>query len=152
MITRLFADVRELHPVPGANDEHPPLLPRIAYRRPLALPFPDGAQPAQDDAGTERAAQAALQAGGGVRPQLWIDVERTFHMLAVAEIAGMLRPAVADDDQLGSTPADLRKRVAQLRNLLAAEDSAKVADEGEHDRLLAPEITEAHGLSVRVKH
>jgi uncharacterized membrane protein len=61
-------------------------------------------------------------------------------MLGVTEVGRMLRLAIADDDQLGSTPADLRKRIAQLRDLLAAEDSTKVADEGEHDRLLAPEI------------
>ena len=73
-------------------------------------------------------------------------------MLAVAEVDRMLWPAVADDDQLGTAAADLCKRVTQLRDLLAAEDSTKVADEGEHDRLLAPEITEANGVAVRIQH
>ena len=64
----------------------------------------------------------------------------------------MLGAAVADDDQFGATAANLGKRVTQLRDLLAAEDSAKVADEGEDDRLLVPQVTQAHGLSVRIKH
>jgi hypothetical protein len=61
-------------------------------------------------------------------------------MLTVAEVDRMFGPAVAEDDQLGATPTDFRKRVTQLRDLLAAEDSIKVADEGEHDRLLAPQL------------
>jgi len=47
-------------------------------------------------------------------------------------------PAVADDDQLGAAAANLGKGVTQLRDLLAAEESAEVADEGEHHGLLAP--------------
>jgi hypothetical protein len=64
----------------------------------------------------------------------------------------MLRLAVADDDQLGATVADLGKRVTQLRDLLAAEDSAKVADEGEHHGLPAPQLTEANVPPVRIEH
>jgi hypothetical protein len=73
-------------------------------------------------------------------------------MLAVAEVDRMFGPAVADDDQLGATPADLWKRVAQLRDLLAAEDSPEVADEREHDRLFAPQVSQAHGPSFGVQH
>ena len=73
-------------------------------------------------------------------------------MLAVAEIDRMLGAAVADDDQLRATVANLGKRVTQLRNLLAAEESAKVADEGEHHGLLAPQITEANVPPVRIEH
>jgi hypothetical protein len=61
-------------------------------------------------------------------------------MLGVTEVGRMLRLAIADDDQLGSASADFCKCVTQLRDLLAAEDSAKMADECEHDRLLAPKI------------
>jgi len=73
-------------------------------------------------------------------------------MLAIAEIDCMLGPAVADDDQLGTTAADLGKCVTQLRDLLAAEDSTKVADEGEHDRLLGPQIAEANGMAIGIQH
>jgi len=34
------------------------------------------------------------------------------------------------------------------RDLLAAEESTNVADEGEHDGLLAPQITEANAAPV----
>jgi hypothetical protein len=61
-------------------------------------------------------------------------------MLAVAEVDRMLGPAVAEDDQLGAPAADLWKRVTQLRDLLAAENSTEVADEGEHYRMLVPEF------------
>jgi hypothetical protein len=65
-------------------------------------------------------------------------------MLGVTEIDRMLRLTIADDDQLGAAAADLRKCVTQLRDLLAAEDSTKVADEGEDHRLVTPQIAEAN--------
>ena len=64
----------------------------------------------------------------------------------------MLRLAITDDDQLGTTTVDFWKRVTQLRDLLAAEDSTKVADECEHDRPLAPENAEANGVPSRIQH
>ena len=152
MITGFLADVGEVDPVARPNDEHTPLLPGVAHCRALALPFAKGAEPAEDDAGAERAAQAALETGGRVGVQLGIDVERRFHVLGVTEVDRMLRLAVADDDQFGAAAADVWKCVTQLRDLLAAEDSTKVADEGEDHRLVTPEVSQPNGLAGRIQH
>jgi hypothetical protein len=41
--------------------------------------------------------------------------------------------------------------VAQLRDVLAAEDSSVVAKEGDHRWLIGPERAESDGLSFRVR-
>ena len=60
--------------------------------------------------------------------------------------------SVANDDQLGAVTPYRWKDVPQLRDLLAAENSSEVADEGEDNRLLLPEIAEAYGGPSRVEH
>ncbi len=54
--------------------------------------------------------------------------------------------------RLGATAADLGKRVTQLRDLLAAEDSAEVADEGEHHGAVPPQVAEPQRMSLGVEH
>jgi hypothetical protein len=61
-----------------------------------------------------------------------------------------VRGAVADHHDLGAGGADLVPAVAQLRDLLAAEQSAEVADEHEHDRALAPQIAQPNRALVCV--
>ena len=56
----------------------------------------------------------------------------------------------ADHDQFGSPRVDLRDLVAQLRDLLTAEQSAEVSDEDEDDRLLRPKGAEPYSLSPPV--
>ena len=56
----------------------------------------------------------------------------------------MLRPGRAHDHEGGATPLDLGPARDQASDLLAAEDSAEVADEGEHHRALGPEPFERH--------
>jgi hypothetical protein len=74
VIACLLADVRELQLVSRANDEDAALLPRVTHDRSLAFTFSESADPAEDNAGTKRAAQSPLEAGGRVGPQLWVDV------------------------------------------------------------------------------
>jgi hypothetical protein len=47
--------------------------------------------------------------------------------------------SISHDDQLGSPSAYGADPVAQLRDLLAAEQSAEVANEHQYDRALSPE-------------
>ena len=46
----------------------------------------------------------------------------------------MVRRAVADHHEAGAAACDLGLRVAQLRDLLTAEQSPEVPDEDQHDR------------------
>lgn len=57
----------------------------------------------------------------------------------------MLRRAVAKDDEFGASGVDAGKVVAELRNLLLAEQSAKVANHGEDDGLFLPLFAKASG-------
>jgi hypothetical protein len=49
-----------------------------------------------------------------------------------------------------SFTSKLRFKFAQLRNVLAAEDSAVMAQENKHHRMLRPQRTQANGISVAI--
>jgi len=84
--------------------------------------------------------------------QFRVYQERTFDALSIAEVHRVFRPAVADDYQFGPTLANRRKRVAQLRDLLSAEQSAEMPDERQHHRTALPEISQADGRAVGVEN
>ena len=50
----------------------------------------------------------------------------------------MLRPAVADNNKFSTKGTDCVYDVAQLRDLVTAEQSAKVPDEDENNRPVPP--------------
>ena len=56
--------------------------------------------------------------------------------------------SVSDNDQLSSGVRYLVKFVAQLRDLLAAEKSAKVADKHQHGRLVLPGAFKGQGFTL----
>jgi len=64
----------------------------------------------------------------------------------------VLRPGGAYDHEGGATPLDLGPARDQASDLLAAEDSAEVADEGEDDRALGPEPLERHRGAALVEY
>jgi len=57
----------------------------------------------------------------------------------VPEGAGLVRGAVPDDHELGAEGMEAVEVAGERADLLAAEDSTKVADEHEHDGAVAPE-------------
>ena len=68
-----------------------------------------------------------------------------------AKDLGIVCVAQADGGQPSALSAERLFVVAQLRDVLAAEDSSIVAQEGDHRRLVGPERAESHRLSFRVR-
>ena len=64
----------------------------------------------------------------------------------------MLRPARPDHDEPGAAPIDLGPRGGEVSDLLTAEDSPEVADEGEDGRAALPCATEGDRAPVFVEH
>jgi hypothetical protein len=60
----------------------------------------------------------------------------------VARVVGV---AGADRHDFRALPCDVAVAVAQLRGVLAAQQSAEVAQEDQHDRTLSPVVAEAVG-------
>ena len=105
-----------------------------------------------DHARSDRAHDTPFELRGGVRVPFGICQKRALDMLGIAKVRCMFGTSVANDDQLGAVTPYRWKDVPQLRDLLAAENSSEVADEGEDNRLLLPEIAEAYGGPSRVEH
>ncbi len=68
------------------------------------------------------------------------------------EPASLFRGAVADDHQLSASAVNAGDVVAQLRDLLFAEESAEVPYERKHHRLLGPKIDDLARLARCVQH
>ena len=68
----------------------------------------------------------------------------------LAKDLGVVCVAQADGGQPGAFIAECRFVVAQLRDVLAAENSSVVAKEGDHCGVVGPERAESDRLSSRV--
>jgi hypothetical protein len=94
--------------------------------------------------------QPSAQASGLVGPHLRIDPQLEGDPFGFTKGPGVPRSTVADHDQPDPTLLDLGKRVAQLGDLLAAEQSAEMPDEHQQGRSLGPRMAEGDGASVIV--
>jgi hypothetical protein len=71
--------------------------------------------------------------------------------MILSKSCGKSGRSVSYDDQFGTSSAYGVDPVAQLRDLLAAEQSAEVADEDQNDRALLPERAEPQSLAAPVR-
>ena len=85
-----------------------------------------------------------------IRAPLLVDQKRKRDPLIFAENAGIIAIAQAYRHQIGALRAEFGLVIAQLRDVLAAEDSSIVAQKGYHARLLLPERAEAYLASFRI--
>ena len=81
--------------------------------------------------------------------QVGIDEEAPLPLEVLAERLGEGPVAVADDDDLDALRAPGPHPVAQLRDLLTAEESAEVSEEDQDGRPVPPEIAQPDGLVGR---
>jgi hypothetical protein len=100
----------------------------------------------------EDAQEPRGEAGRFVGPQRGIGEEGALVAGDLAEARQMLGLAGADDGQLAAALVDLRQDFDEASNLLVAEESAEVADEGEDDGLLLPEPAERDRRAAFVEH
>jgi hypothetical protein len=64
----------------------------------------------------------------------------------------VLRLARADDDETGPAPIDLGLRRGEVSDLLTAEDSPEMANEGENGRPALPRAAEGSRAPILVEH
>ncbi len=95
--------------------------------------------------------RAVQQPNRAICPSLGIDQKWERDSSLLAKGLGIVSVAQTDGGQLSALIAECLFVVAQLRDVLAAEDSSVVAKEGDHRRLVGPERAEGDGLSVRVR-
>ena len=95
--------------------------------------------------------EAEPEAGGPVGLALRVDEQREGDPGLLAERAGVRGVPEADRRQAGAPRPELGLVVAQLRDVLPAEDSAVVPEEDDDGRRVGPERAQADRLAVRVR-
>ena len=119
------------------HQERATQLPRISCDTRLSEPAAPGVRSTPEHARIECSEPGAPQAGGTVDVQARIDVQRQPKLEFVTERGGLLGPAVPDGDDLYTPGHGFLLDVAQLRELLATEDSPEVPDENEQGQMTA---------------
>ena len=138
-------------PVPGAEDEGSAelegvpaetLLPMARFRGPPARRAVERAEQLQQ--------RTRAETGGAIGRALLVDEERERDSELIAKRRRPGAPAEADRGDPGPESLDVILIVAQPGDLLAAEDSAVVAEEGHDARPRFPEDAEPYGPAGRV--
>jgi hypothetical protein len=93
---------------------------------------------------------ASAQTSSSIGLHLWINPEVKGNCLVFSESLGLPWLAIPDYDESHAPATDLLVRIAQLRDLLAAEQSPKVANEDEKRRLIRPGTAKADGYFLIV--
>lgn len=93
---------------------------------------------------------SALQFGGAVGGALCINQKRKRDAGLFAEETRVAEIAHPDRREISSTRIDFGLMLAQLRDVLAAEHSAVMAQENDDGRLRLPQRAEAHGTLVGI--
>jgi hypothetical protein len=133
------------------DHEHAALLPGIPLDRSLAMTLPKGAESAAEASHAQALAEATPQAESPERLPLRIDCDAGLGTVLPEESSGHVRRAAPDEEDIRS---ERGKRVvvrADLRYLLAAEQSAEVAKKHEHQRAIAPPIREPEALTSWIR-
>jgi len=94
----------------------------------------------------------AFQPSGTVCSHGGIDEQWERDVLVLSEGLGMLWPAIADNDKFSAKGTDCVYHVAQLRDLLTAEQSPKMAYKDENNRPFLPETTQGYRTALWVKN
>ena len=92
----------------------------------------------------------AAQAGGVVRQPLLVDQQRKRNARILPEQARIGCVAESDGRQVGAPLSEGLLVCAQLRDVLAAEDSTVVAQEDHHGRLPLPKRAQADLAAIRI--
>ena len=151
VIARSGARVRERRAAIGMENEDASQLQCVALDADLAKAGATGAQSIAPRRRAQQAREVAAQLGRRVSASLRVHQQGKREFLFVAEGGGLARIAVPDHHELGPARVNLRQDVAQLRDLLAAEDSAEVTDENQNDGSLAPQGAESHAASIGIE-
>jgi hypothetical protein len=90
------------------------------------------------------------KSGGLVHLAAFVDEQGEGNLGLLAEVAGVISPAESDSGKVRSLLPESLLSVAQLRDMLTAEDSTPVAQKNDHRELVRPERAEPDGLAIDV--
>jgi len=139
------------HAIRRPQHEDAALLDRIAPPRPLPEALREGPQTLQEAPGMEGPAPAIGEARRAEGLERRVRVERARVARDFTETLQVLRPARPDDDERGAPPDYRGLGGGQVSDLLTAEDSAEVADEGEDGLPVGPGAAERDGAPLGVE-
>jgi hypothetical protein len=94
---------------------------------------------------------SGLETGRVIGLPLFVDQQWKFDARLFAESSGVARVPQADSGQFRAFRLELGFVVAQLRDMLAAEDSAVVAKKNDHSRLQLPQRSEPYGDAIGIR-
>ena len=130
--------------VAGAEDEGAAELKGVAAEFVLLVPGGGGAFAASGIVTAEEVENVGgFQAGDFVRLAVFVDQQGKFDLCFFLEDTGVVGIAEADSGESGLFFAEGLLMFAQLRDMLAAEDSAVVAKENQDGGIVFPERAEA---------
>ena len=132
--------MREPVHVAGAEHEAPPELEGIAAQARLLVARRAGPPARRGVVATQQVQErTAPKRGGAVGDAIGIHEQRKRDPGLIAKGAGVREVTEAHGREARSGPVELALMVAQLRDVLAAEDSTVVAQEDDHGRPGFPE-------------
>ncbi len=146
------AQVGEQIAVAGGEDEAGAELEGIRSELVLVVAGRLGSRSCAGIVRTQKMEQVGrFQPGGPVGFAVGIDQQRECDSSLFAEKTGVVHIAESDGRQVDSGSLELWFVGAQLRDMLAAEDSTVVAKKDDHRRLFLPERAEANVMACRLR-
>jgi hypothetical protein len=132
MISGLPADVAVAEFPPRPNNEDPAELPRIALNTRLACARAKGPNRVEGELRRQGFQAPSSQACGPEGKKFGVDQNRTIELKVLSESIGKILTPRTHDHEFGFPTTNILNLVAQLRDLLPAEDSAEMANKGEY--------------------
>ncbi len=142
---------RVAHAIARSEHEEAALLYGIASSHALSEARRERAQAFPDRARMEGLAPSVGEAGSPEGGERRVRVERSRESCHLAKALQVLRLAGADDDEGRGAPVHLGLRGGEVSDLLTAEDSSEVTDEGEDDGPALPGLAERNCAIVFVE-
>ena len=134
-----LADMRIRDRVARPDDKHATELPWVAVNAGLTGARAQRPRSVDEQSRREQLQVSSTQPRSAVRAQRGVNEHRAIQPELLAEPSREQCGSISDDDKLCAAFADRVDRVAQLRDLLTAEQSTEVSDESEDDRTFGPE-------------
>lgn len=138
--------------IAGTKDEAAAKLERVFTQTMLAHADGLGALACLHVIAAEEVKQVGLfQAEFAIGHTLIVNEQREGDVVFLAEKAGVIDVAQTDGGQAGATLLKFLKVLAQLRDMLTAEDSTIVPQEDDHGGRVSPQGTKLHGFAIDVR-
>jgi hypothetical protein len=150
MISSRLAAVGVVNLIARTDDNNAAELPRISLDSPLSKATAVGIEALREDGKREVSREAPSELACPVGVEARVDEQREGEVKFLLKHPGLGGCTVSDDEELCPPTPDLNTYAAQLRDLLAAEDSAEVANKDENRRPLIPELPQSPRLSIEV--